>query len=129
MDQLISPKSKSQLLKQVEGIEGVLSIRSPELTEDRKINFVLCWSIKLRSPTHYLIIIIIIFPQNHTVERIWPEVNHRVNYPIKRKLIEMEENNEVDMTCLRTSSVSHLCAHMLLHTFVQAWNSHPIAGT
>ena len=74
----------------------------------------------------------IILSQNHTVERIWPEVNHRVNYPIKRKLIEMEENNEIDMTCSCTKfCVSFICTHVAaegLHTFVQAWNSHPIAG-
>ena len=41
--------------------------------------------------------------QNHRVERLWPEVNQRINYPIKRVLIEMESNdmeNEVTKFCL-----------------------------
>ena len=36
--------------------------------------------------------------QNHRVERLWPEVNQRINYPIKRVLIEMESNGELDMS-------------------------------
>lgn len=36
--------------------------------------------------------------QNHRVERLWPEVNQRINYPIKRVLIEMESNGEIDMS-------------------------------
>ena len=70
--------------------------------------------------------------QNHTVERIWPEVNQRVNYPIKRKLIDMEENNDIDMSCQTTRfCVSFISTHVAaegLYMFVQAWNSHPIAG-
>ena len=34
--------------------------------------------------------------QNWSIERIWPEVNQRVNYPIKR-IIKMEENGIIDM--------------------------------
>lgn len=52
--------------------------------------------------------------QNHVVERIWPEVNQRVNYPIKRKFIEIEENNEIDILVYVRSSVSRLYVHTLL---------------
>ena len=34
---------------------------------------------------------------NHRVERMWPEINCRLNYPIKRVLVEMEENGEINM--------------------------------
>ena len=39
----------------------------------------------------------LIFLWNHTVERIWVEVNGRVNYPIKTCLISMEENLQFNM--------------------------------
>ena len=35
--------------------------------------------------------------QNHTVEKCWPEVNARVNYPIKSCLIKIEENDVIGM--------------------------------
>jgi hypothetical protein len=28
---------------------------------------------------------------------MWPEVNQRVNYPIKRVLVDMENNDEINM--------------------------------
>jgi len=34
----------------------------------------------------------------HRVERLWPEINQRINYPVKRVLVEMEGNDEIDMT-------------------------------
>ncbi len=36
--------------------------------------------------------------QNHRVERMWPEVNQRINYPVKGILVEMEGNDEINMT-------------------------------
>ena len=35
--------------------------------------------------------------QNHIVERFWVEINSRVNYPVKRCLVNMEEEGEIDM--------------------------------
>lgn len=70
--------------------------------------------------------------QNLTIERIWPEVNHRVNYPIKLKLIEMETQNYIDLTSptvkFCVSFVSVNVAACGLKIFVEAWNSHPITG-
>ena len=37
--------------------------------------------------------------QNHCVERMWVEINARVNYPLKACLIEMQERNEINMDC------------------------------
>ena len=34
---------------------------------------------------------------NHRVERLWPEVNSRINYPVKRSLVDMEANQEITM--------------------------------
>ncbi len=38
------------------------------------------------------------FHQNLVIERIWVEVNSRVNYHLKRILLEMEDCQEIDMT-------------------------------
>ena len=35
---------------------------------------------------------------NHRVERMWPEVNQQINYPVKRILVQMEGSDELDMT-------------------------------
>ena len=35
--------------------------------------------------------------QNLPVERIWSEVNVRVNYPIKQILVEIDNNMDIDM--------------------------------
>ena len=34
---------------------------------------------------------------NHRVERLWPEINHRVNYPIKEILVDMEASSIINM--------------------------------
>ena len=70
--------------------------------------------------------------QNHTVERYWPEVNARVNYPIKLCLIKMEENGVIDMD----SSVHKFCVSCFTlrvakagtSLVVKSWNEHCIPG-
>ena len=77
--------------------------------------------------------IMVLILQNHCVERIWVEINARVNYPVKACLIEMEARGDINMDCLhekfciswftiRVCSVGTTLA-------VQAWNHHPIPGT
>ena len=68
---------------------------------------------------------------NRIAERIWPEINCRVNYPVKRTLIEMKNNEEIDMSdeikfCVSWVSIN-VVSHAI-HTFVEAWNSHRIPG-
>ena len=67
------------------------------------------------------------------VERIWVEVNGRVNYPIKAVLIEMEENGEIDLCCEHVkfcvSWYTMHVAHIGTSTFVAAWNEHRIPGS
>ena len=66
------------------------------------------------------------------MERIWPEVNSRVNYPLKRILIRMEENQQIDMTDATTKfAVSFVLCNVAscgLSSFVSAWNHHSIPG-
>ena len=73
--------------------------------------------------------------QNLTIERVWPEVNARVNYPIKRILVDLEEkgilqildmNNECIQLCV--SHFSCQVAKVGMQRFVDAWNFHRMKG-
>jgi len=75
--------------------------------------------------------------QNHVIERLWVEVNGRVNgrvnYPIKAILIEMQENGDFNLEdehvkfCVSwyTMRVTQVGTAM----FVSVWNEHCIAST
>lgn len=70
--------------------------------------------------------------QNHRVERMWVEVNQRVNYPVKRILVAMEASGEIDISdntvkfCVSWTTICVIAP--ALRAFVQAWNSHRIPG-
>ncbi|CAM4427092.1 unnamed protein product [Leuciscus chuanchicus] len=66
--------------------------------------------------------------KNHTIERIWPEINNRVNYPLKVALVQLVDQEALDME----DSMSKFCASSLtcqlarlgVDCVVQAWNAH-----
>ena len=66
------------------------------------------------------------------VERIWVEVNARVNYPIKDALISMMENrdfsldDDLDKFCVSWFAIK--VAAVGIAVFVASWNEHPIPG-
>ncbi|KAK9963850.1 hypothetical protein ABG768_007011 [Culter alburnus] len=60
--------------------------------------------------------------RNHIVERIWPEVNNRVNYPLKTALLQLVDQEEIDMN---NSLVRHCIG---LTRLVESWNGHRIPG-
>lgn len=80
----------------------------------------------------YSINCVLIWVRNLTIERIWPEVNSRVNYPIKRVLVGLEENGILDMTnehvqfCV--SWFTCKVAEVGMKIFVDSWNFHKIKG-
>ena len=67
---------------------------------------------------------------NHRVERLWMEVNQRVNYPI---LVALEANGRLDLSnvvvkfCVSYSTIKVLAEPLLL--LVESWNNHRIPGT
>ena len=54
--------------------------------------------------------------QNHRVERLWPEVKQRINYPMKRVLIEMEAIGEINMS----DNVTKFCVICLHYGILKA---------
>ena len=66
------------------------------------------------------------------IERLWVEVNTRVNYPVKKVLIEMENAGDINMGddlhkyCVSWFSIKVLTVGV--NMFIQSWNSHPIPG-
>lgn len=70
--------------------------------------------------------------QNHMIERLWVEVNNRINYPIKSALVEMPQKSEIDMGnpmhqyCVSLLSIN--VANVGVSLFIDSWNNHPIPG-
>ncbi|XP_066926470.1 uncharacterized protein [Clytia hemisphaerica] len=70
--------------------------------------------------------------KNLPIERIWVEVNSRVNYPLKEALVEMDNTLQIDMEndafkfCV--SEVSCRVANYGLNVVISSWNQHPISG-
>ena len=66
------------------------------------------------------------------VERIWVEVNTRINYPIKETLIKMMENGEIsldDQMCKFCVSWYTLrVANIGISLLISSWNEHPISS-
>ncbi|XP_065894563.1 uncharacterized protein [Dysidea avara] len=70
--------------------------------------------------------------QNHIVERMWVEINTRVNYPIKSCLVSLETAGDIDMDCPHTKYCVSWFTLQVVNVgttiVVQSWNSHPISG-
>ena len=69
---------------------------------------------------------------NYVVERFWPEVNSRVNYPIKRAINILIEQEEFDLEdpvfkyCL--SRITLFISFDAVQHFINSWNRHRIPG-
>ena len=72
--------------------------------------------------------------QNHVIERLWVEINKRVNYPIKKILLDMQnehiiktdQGNTVHCFCVSWFALRVVCVGTTLA--VRSWNDHPIPG-
>uniref|UniRef100_A0A1A8MEW8 Si:ch211-227p7.1 n=1 Tax=Nothobranchius pienaari TaxID=704102 RepID=A0A1A8MEW8_9TELE len=70
--------------------------------------------------------------RNHVIERMWSEVNARVNYPLKTALVQLVDMEDLDMED-NTSKycVSNLTCQMAglgITNVIEAWNAHRIPG-
>ncbi|XP_060759597.1 uncharacterized protein LOC132886813 [Neoarius graeffei] len=70
--------------------------------------------------------------RNHTIERMWLEVNQRVNFPLKTALVQMCDQEEIclddSLTKFCTSNLTCHISRIGLTNFVKAWNAHRIPG-
>lgn len=70
--------------------------------------------------------------KNHPAERKWVEFNTRVNYPIKRALNTMVNedliNMDDDMNKFCVSWFTSRTADIGIKRVISSWNNHPIPG-
>ena len=68
--------------------------------------------------------------ENNIIERMWVEVNSRVNYPLKSAFNFFVQNGDIDMTSEETKyAVSWVACHVSnvgLERFIKAWNHHSV---
>jgi len=107
-------------------------LRSDHGTEFALVSTVQQYLASLRLDQRPLSVLQTTSRQNHRVERLWPEVNSRINYPIKAVLVRMEAEELIDMgNSLHKFSVFWVTIRLIaspVATFVTAWNSHTIPG-
>lgn len=69
---------------------------------------------------------------NYVAERMWPEVNKRINYPIKRQLCEIEAQEDIDfadpVVMFSVSWITMFVARDATEHMVDSWNFHRIPG-
>ena len=69
---------------------------------------------------------------NLRVERLWVEINQRVNYPVKQALVTMESAGEINMGdritrfCVSWTTIN--VVRSAANNFVAAWNEHRLPG-
>jgi hypothetical protein len=69
--------------------------------------------------------------ENLRVERMWPEINSRVNYPLKAAICEMVEHEQIDLQdnvhkyCMSNFLIQ--LSAIGLERCVQSWNNHYIS--
>ena len=70
--------------------------------------------------------------QNYVAERMWPEINQRINYPIKRVLVALQAREAFDfddaVTKFCVSWLTMYTCHDPLQQVVDSWNFHRIPG-
>ena len=70
--------------------------------------------------------------ENNVIERFWPEMNSRVNYPIKRAMIRICEEKDLDTSepvlkyCF--SWISIYVATAAAEHLIKSWNFHRVPG-
>ena len=69
---------------------------------------------------------------NYVAERVWPEINSRINYPLKRALIYVVENFDYDLedpvVSYSLSWISLYVSADAIEHFINSWNYHRVPG-